>query len=135
MTRNVRYEAILVAFAGVNGALAVAVGAAAAHVASDVASARELLRTGSDYQLWHALALLATALLMARAEGWARRLAGTAAAAFASGVLLFSLSLYWAALGGRPVAAPFGGSLLILGWLLLAAAGAVAAAAGPSPRA
>ena len=121
--------AVIVAFAAVNGAVAVAVGAAAAHVAGDVPNARELLRTGSDYQLWHALALVATALLMTRVQGWSARLAGAAAAAFALGVLLFSLSLYWAALGGRAAAAPFGGSLLILGWLLLAAAGGAAAAA------
>jgi uncharacterized membrane protein YgdD (TMEM256/DUF423 family) len=127
-----RPAALVIGFAAVNGALAVAVGAAAAHVTSDVPNARELLRTGSDYQLWHALALLAAALLLGRTHGWSRRLAGAAAAAFALGVLLFSLSLYWAALGGRAAAAPFGGSLLILGWLLLAACGA-AAAAGSRP--
>jgi uncharacterized membrane protein YgdD (TMEM256/DUF423 family) len=129
-----RPAALIVALAALNGALAVAVGAAAAHIASDVPNARELLRTGSDYQLWHALALLASALLMTRTRGWGRRLAGAAAAAFALGILLFSLSLYWAALGGRAVAAPFGGSLLILGWLLLAGCGVAAAAAPRSPR-
>jgi uncharacterized membrane protein YgdD (TMEM256/DUF423 family) len=132
MSDLARPAALIVAFAGLNGALAVAVGAAAAHVASDIPNARELLRTGSDYQLWHALALLATALLLERTPGWGRRLAGAAAAAFALGVLLFSLSLYWAAFGGRAAAAPFGGSLLILGWLLLAAAGALAAVRRPS---
>src|SRR5262249_14975844 len=123
-----RLAAVMIAFAAVNGAVAVAVGAAAAHVAGDVPNARELLRTGSDYQLWHALALFATALFMTRVQGWAARLAGAATAAFALRMPLFSLSLYWAALGGGAAAAPFGGSLLILGWLLLAAAGVAAAA-------
>jgi uncharacterized membrane protein YgdD (TMEM256/DUF423 family) len=133
VTANARLAAIVIAFAAVNGAAAVAVGAAAAHVAGAVPNARELLRTGSDYQLWHALALLVTALLMLRAQGWAARLACAAAAAFALGVLLFSLSLYWAALGGRALLAPFGGSLLILGWLALAAAGAAMARRQPPP--
>jgi uncharacterized membrane protein YgdD (TMEM256/DUF423 family) len=127
VTANARLPALAIAFAAVNGAAAVAVGAAAAHVAGAVPNARELLRTGSDYQLWHALALLATALLMGRMQGWPARLAGAAAAAFALGMLLFSLSLYWAALGGRAVLAPFGGTLLILGWLALAASGLAAA--------
>src|SRR5215468_2176813 len=127
MNETSRLPALVIAFAALNGALAVAVGAAAAHVAGEVPNARELLRTGSDYQLWHALALLASALFMTRASGWARNLAAAAAGAFALGVLLFSLSLYWAALGGRPALAPFGGTLLILGWLLLAGAGLAAA--------
>ena len=132
MTANARLSAIVMTFAAVNGAAGVAVGAAAAHVAGAVPEARELLRTGSDYQLWHALALLATAILMSRMQGWAARLACAAAASFALGVLLFSLSLYWAALGGRAVLAPFGGTLLILGWLALAASG-LAAALGRHP--
>jgi uncharacterized membrane protein YgdD (TMEM256/DUF423 family) len=127
-----RPPALVIAFAAVNGAIAVAVGAAAAHVAGAVPDARELLRTGSEYQLWHALALLATALLMTRVQGWAARLARAAAAAFALGILLFSVSLYWAALGGRALAAPFGGSLLIVGWLALAGAGLAAARRQPT---
>jgi uncharacterized membrane protein YgdD (TMEM256/DUF423 family) len=126
MTGESRLPAMAIAFAALNGAVAVAVGAAAAHVAGAVPNARELLRTGSDYQLWHALALLFTALLMARAQGRAMHLARAAAAAFALGMLLFSLSLYWAALGGRALLAPLGGTLLILGWLALAGAGGAA---------
>lgn len=133
MTGTPRLPAIVIAFAALNGAVAVAVGAAAAHAGGAVPNARELLRTGSDYQLWHALALLFTALLMARAGGWTLRLASAAAAAFALGVLLFSLSLYWAAFGGSALLAPFGGTLLILGWLALAAAGIAAAQGGRHP--
>ena len=134
MSESSRLPALVIAFAALNGAVAVAVGAAAAHVAGEVPNARELLRTGSDYQLWHALALIATALIMTRASGWARRLAAAAAGAFALGVLLFSLSLYWAAaLGGRAALAPFGGTSLILGWLALAGAGLGAAAARRPP--
>jgi uncharacterized membrane protein YgdD (TMEM256/DUF423 family) len=132
VTASSRLPAIVIAFAALNGAVAVALGAAAAHVAGAVPNARELLRTGSDYQLWHALALLATALFMTRVSGWARRLATAAAGAFALGVLLFSLSLYWAAFGGRAALAPAGGTLLILGWLALAGAGVAAEAARPA---
>ncbi len=124
---TMRLVAMLIAFAGVNGAIAVAVGAAAAHVAEPNWGPRagELLRTGSDYQMWHALALLGVAAWLPRVGGWARRLAAIAGAGFALGICGFSLSLYWAALGGRAALAPVGGMLLIASWLVFAASGGV----------
>jgi len=101
------------------------------HVAGAVPEARELLRTGSDYQLWHALALLATALLMTRmqvgqpASLMSRRRHSRSACCCCSAYR--STGRRSAA---RAVLAPFGGTLLILGWLLLAASG-LAACPGP----
>ena len=127
-----RLVATIVAFAGVNGAIAVAVGAVAAHVAGPNWEPRagELLRMGADYQLVHALALLGLAAWLPRTAGWSRLLATLAAVGFAAGICGFCLSLYWAAVGGRPFLAPFGGSLLIAAWLAVGMSGAVAWFAG-----
>ena len=73
-------------------------------------------QTAVQYQMWHALALLALA-----GAPLARR--GGAAALIGGGVLLFSGSLYAMALTGlRPLGAvtPIGGLLMILGWAALA---------------
>ena len=53
----------------------------------------------------------------------AARLAHWAGAAFVVGLVLFCGAVYALALGGLrlPMLAPVGGSLLMLGWLLLAA--------------
>jgi len=75
--------------------------------------------TAVDYQFWHALALLALGL--ARLES---RLVAMAAALLTVGVVLFSGSLYWLALGGPrwlgPVT-PLGGLALMAGWAVLGA--------------
>lgn len=123
MTRDPR----LAAFAALNGALAVALGAFAAHGVGPEAEA--LLRTGAQYQGVHAVlgvvcALAAPAGLM-RLGGWLA----------AGGGLVFSLALAAIALLDIRVmgaVAPVGGSLMILGWLVLAG-GALRHA--PSPTA
>jgi uncharacterized membrane protein YgdD (TMEM256/DUF423 family) len=79
-------------------------------------------KTAAQYQMFHALALLAVGLLAARRCGLAINLAGTA---MTLGTLLFSGCLYGWVLGGslwlvRIV--PVGGSLLIAGWICLAVA-------------
>jgi uncharacterized membrane protein YgdD (TMEM256/DUF423 family) len=110
---------------GVHGAMAVAFGAWAAHGAAAVLdeAAIDWVRTGSAYQLWHAIALLALAAARALRPG---RLLGAAGVAFCLGALGFSCSLYGLALGGPywlVYVTPLGGSLLILGWLLVLVAG------------
>jgi uncharacterized membrane protein YgdD (TMEM256/DUF423 family) len=101
-----------------SGALSVAAGAFGAH-ALKVRLAPDLLavfETGARYQGLHALALLAAA--------WGGRLPRAAGWCFVAGTLLFSGSLYALALSGvRTLGAvtPFGGVLLLAGWLLLAA--------------
>lgn len=109
--------------AAISGFIAVAAGAFAAHGAADP-TAKELLRTGSTYELAHALAALLCAAL---ATGMPR--ARLAAPWFLGGSLLFSGSLYALALGApRIVGAitPFGGLAFLVGWTVLAWAAATA---------
>jgi uncharacterized membrane protein YgdD (TMEM256/DUF423 family) len=107
----------------VYGLLTVTLGAFGAHgLRGRVAD--ELLvtwGTGADYLGIHALALLACGLLALQVPG--SRLVAAAGWAFALGSLLFSGSLFALVLSGvRGLGAvtPFGGTLLILGWALLA---------------
>lgn len=105
----------LIVFAGLNGALAVALGAFAAHGAGP--QIKSLLTTGAQYQLVHAVLAFACAQ-------WASggRLAATAGWLAASGGLIFSLSLALIALLGVPAfgaVAPIGGVLMIAAWLCL----------------
>lgn len=111
--------------AGIHGAMAVAFGAWASHGAGSVIAedAVEWVRTGSSYQLWHVVALIAVAALLAHSRN---RLVGVAGFAFCLGALLFSCSLYALALGGPAwlvYLTPVGGSLLIAGWVALLCSG------------
>ncbi|MGE5545788.1 MAG: DUF423 domain-containing protein [Solirubrobacterales bacterium] len=118
-----------VVLAGVNGALAVGLGAWAAHGLAADPAAQALAQRASEFQLVHALALLAADRLAA--EG--RRLAHWAAALLTLGIALFSGSLYLkAALGTLPVplVTPTGGLALMAGWLVLAASGVMPGAKG-----
>src|SRR3954468_10388392 len=108
------------AAAGVNGFCGVAFGAWAAHGAADQigAAATEWVKTGADYQLWHAAVLLA--LAVAPASTW--RMRSWAGSCFCLGALLFSGSLYvLAILDWRWVVfvTPLGGLVMLLGWLIL----------------
>jgi uncharacterized membrane protein YgdD (TMEM256/DUF423 family) len=92
--------------------LAVALGALASHAAAP--DARPRLALAAAFAFGHGLALL---VLRARAG----RLALVARVVLLAGVLLFAGSLAWAAAsGGHARLAPFGGTLLMLGWLLVA---------------
>ena len=83
---------------------------------------------GSQYQMWHALAMMGVGLMVQRAPNKAlptKALHG-AGACFQIGIFLFSGTLY--SFGGLSIvpvegAAPFGGSLLRLGWLVLGIVG------------
>lgn len=113
--------ALAIAFAAVNGLIAVAVGAWAAHRADPALA--DLARTASTYQMFHALALLGTGLYLGRPiGGTARSILLLATFAFALGIVLFSGSLYALVLGGPSKLAPVGGMTLMAGWLLLALA-------------
>jgi uncharacterized membrane protein YgdD (TMEM256/DUF423 family) len=75
--------------------------------------------TAAQYQMFHALALLAVGLLTMHRCGLAINLAGTA---MTLGTLLFSGCLYGWVLGGPKwlvMLVPIGGSLLIVGWVCL----------------
>jgi uncharacterized membrane protein YgdD (TMEM256/DUF423 family) len=105
--------------------LGVAAGAFGAHAlrARLPASLQAVFETAARYQMVHALALLAVALLAARAPSGAARAAGWL---FAAGIVVFSGSLYALALSGVRVLGaitPIGGVCFLAGWIALAAAG------------
>lgn len=112
-----------VLLAGLNGLMAVGFGAYAAHGLAGDPVLQGWAERASNYQLLHALALLAADRLAA--DG--RRLAHGAAALFLAGVVLFSGSLYLRALTGTPLPIPMvtpsGGMALMAGWLVLAVSG------------
>jgi uncharacterized membrane protein YgdD (TMEM256/DUF423 family) len=103
--------------AAVSGLISIAVGAFAVHGANDPL-AKELLRTGAQYEFMHAIATIACATLMQLGAARAR----FAPAAFLSGSLLFSGSLYALAFGAPRWAGavtPIGGLLFFAGWAVL----------------
>jgi uncharacterized membrane protein YgdD (TMEM256/DUF423 family) len=100
------------------GAIGVGCGAFGAHALKSSLGADQLgwWQTAVQYQLWHALALVALAALPLPRPG-------RPAAAFALGTVIFSGTLYVMALSGirwLGAVTPLGGLLLIAGWLLLA---------------
>ncbi|MBB5049183.1 uncharacterized membrane protein YgdD (TMEM256/DUF423 family) [Rhodopseudomonas rhenobacensis] len=118
MRRDVAFR-ILIALAGVMGGCGVALAAMAAHLPD---AAR--LGSASTMLLFHALAAIAAVLLAER--GLIRALPGLlAAVGFVIGALLFASDLtlrQFAGTGLFPMAAPSGGNLMILSWLVLAGA-------------
>jgi uncharacterized membrane protein YgdD (TMEM256/DUF423 family) len=114
------------AFAGLgalSACMAVAAGAFGAH-ALRARLSPELLaafETGARYQMYHALALVGVALVLARWPVPSVRLAGWL---FVAGTLLFSGSLYLLALSGTRwlgAVTPLGGLCFLAGWVSLAA--------------
>jgi len=102
----------------------VAAGAFGAHaLKSWLPSERiSVFDTAVRYQGLHALALFACAWVL---QNWPSRIALAAGVCFASGIVLFSGSLYLVALLGEPrfgIATPFGGLAFLAGWALLAVA-------------
>jgi uncharacterized membrane protein YgdD (TMEM256/DUF423 family) len=108
--------------AAINGALAVACGAFAAHGLESRIDARALsvFETGARYHMYHALAMgLAAFAMRGPATGPAR----AAAMFFLAGIVLFSGSLYLLALTGTRafgIVTPFGGVAFLIGWGTLA---------------
>lgn len=108
----------LILFAALNGAMAVALGAFAAHGASP--GIKSLLTTGAGYQLTHGVLAVAIGVwtdrpALATLAGWLSAIGG----------LIFSIALSMIALLSLPAMgaiAPIGGLLMIGGWLLLAVA-------------
>ena len=112
------------AVAAVNGFLAVAAGAFAAHGLSGRldAHALGLFETAARYHMYHALAIGLAAFAIRDAAAGA---ATVASAFFLGGILLFSGSLYLLALTGMKGFAfvtPFGGVCFLIGWGALALA-------------
>jgi uncharacterized membrane protein YgdD (TMEM256/DUF423 family) len=129
MTKGSRAYCFPLLAAGVLGVLAIAISAFGAHALKATLMERGMMQaweTASRYHLFHAVALVGVAAWVrvdSASKGdqlmfWAARL-------WCVGLLLFSGSLYWLALGGPrwlgPVT-PFGGVALMAGWLLVAIA-------------
>jgi uncharacterized membrane protein YgdD (TMEM256/DUF423 family) len=105
----------LVAAGAINGAIAVAAGAFAAHALKSRLDARalEVFETGARYQMYHALAIVLCGLLAMTRPGWIMQV----------GIVLFSGSLYVLALTGVKglgAVTPFGGVAFLVGWGWLA---------------
>ena len=101
----------IAALAALSGVVAIAAGAFGAHGAEKQVA--DLLKTGGQYQLIHAVAALVAVRMSARGP----------AALFVIGSALFAGSLYALALGApRLIGAitPLGGVTMIAGWLWLA---------------
>jgi uncharacterized membrane protein YgdD (TMEM256/DUF423 family) len=104
------------------GLTAVALGAFGAHGLRSRLSPDMLavFETGVRYHMYHALALVATALVMQRFSG---RLTVAAGWLFTVGIVLFSGSLYLLAFTGVTMLGaitPLGGVAFLLGWACLA---------------
>jgi uncharacterized membrane protein YgdD (TMEM256/DUF423 family) len=105
----------LVVAGALNGAIAVAAGAFGAHALKERLEPRalEVFETAARYQMYHALAMLLCALLVAKTAGWI----------FQIGIILFSGSLYALALTDVKMLGaitPFGGLGFLAGWGYLA---------------
>lgn len=116
-----RFALVLSSIAGATGVGCGAFGAHALRPRLLELGRLETWQTAVHYHLVHALALLALAAL-ARAN--ANRAVAWTAALWAIGIVLFSGSLYWLAVGGPrwlgPVT-PLGGVAFLAGWLSLLA--------------
>ena len=113
--------------AAILGLLAVTLGAFGAHGLKKIVppEAINTFETGVRYQFYHALALLAIAMLFEKFPLRSIRYAGIC---FITGIVLFSGSLYaltllqatnTVGLGGLGAITPIGGLFFIAGWLCL----------------
>lgn len=109
---------LFLSFSAASGFLSVCLGAFAAHGIKHKISPESLAiwQTGVQYQMYHALALLAVGLLYRSSASKTLKLAGLA---FILGSFLFSGSLYLLALGAPKmfgIITPFGGLSFLVGW-------------------
>lgn len=110
---------IWIAAGALLGLVAVAMSAYASHgLPPDRAS---LASTGASLSAWHALALIGVGLLAERRRGVLVHVAG---GCFAVGTLMFSGGVFLRALTGTSLGmvTPLGGTTLLVGWGVLAAA-------------
>lgn len=109
------------------GGIAVALGAFGAHGLKKIVPPETVstFQTGVQYQMYHALALMAVAIVY---EKFPNKMMHWAGLCFCAGILLFSGSLYLltifkatgkVGLEGVGIITPFGGLFFIIGWLLL----------------
>lgn len=114
---------LFLVLAGINGLIAVSLGAFAAHGLKSMLGPDLLatFQTGVQYHMYHSLALLAVGILVLQFPAQTGlRIAGFL---FLAGIVIFSGSLYVLALSGiRWLGAitPIGGVAFLAGWALLA---------------
>ena len=108
--------------AAIIGFFSVVIGAFAAHGLKSVLAPEmlEIVKTGVQYQMYHALALMLVGLWLShKPSAPGLKASGLA---FILGILMFSGSLYAMALGAPywlgPIT-PLGGLCFLIGWLLL----------------
>lgn len=111
-------QRLFLSFAAASGFISVCLGAFAAHGLKHQISPESLAvwQTGVQYQMYHALALLAVGLLYQANASKTLKLAGLA---FILGTFLFSGSLYALALGAPKlfgIITPVGGLSFLVGW-------------------
>ena len=109
------------------GAIAVALGAFGAHGLKKIVPVEtvQVFQTGVQYQMYHALALIATGILY---QQFSQKNVLNAGRFFVIGISLFSGSLYLLTLGKASnltimdrvgIVTPIGGVCFIIGWVLL----------------
>lgn len=104
--------------------LSVAFGAMGAHALKDVLEPQALnvFQTASTYQMYHALAMILTALSIPHTKNI--RMLNISGWFFLSGIILFSGSLYGLSLFGIKslgMLTPVGGICFIIAWLIFSA--------------
>ncbi|HVU35254.1 MAG TPA: DUF423 domain-containing protein [Opitutaceae bacterium] len=115
--------------AGIFGTAGVALGAMGAHALQPLLTERgmaQVWETGARYHIYHAIALLGLAAFLrsSTSVAEANRLVW-AARCWTLGIVLFSGSLYWFAVGGPHglvYVTPLGGVALLVGWVFVIAA-------------
>jgi uncharacterized membrane protein YgdD (TMEM256/DUF423 family) len=105
---------ILAGITAVLGLSAVALGAFGAHLLQSTAAPEmlSLWQTGVQYQMFHVLALLSVITILWGIAGWL----------FVMGAIIFSGSLYLLVvteIKAFGMITPIGGSMLLVGWLVL----------------
>lgn len=107
------------------GALAVALGAFGAHALKAMLESSnrvDTFDTAVKYQFYHAIGLVLIGLLLQNCAVNAERFYHWSGYAFLIGVVIFSGSLYTICFTGIRAfgaVAPIGGTLMIVGWMLL----------------
>lgn len=117
-----RITLLLAALLGSTGVLLGAFGAHGLEALLEANGRSATFQTGTMYHLVHAVALLGVASIQVRVTS---RLLAWAAYAFATGIILFSGSLYVLSIfniGVMGAVAPLGGTAFVIGWVLVGVA-------------
>lgn len=119
-------SSIFLGLGAILAGLAVAGGAFASHALKERLTERalEIFETGTQYQMYHSLALILVALLLSQTQTGQSSLIA-AGVAFLVGIALFSGSLYTLAFSGIKwlgAITPLGGVAFLIGWGCLVSA-------------